>query len=750
MMTYFPNKFIAGTTEYTTMEKHVNAPYFRKKFLFEQGKTAQIRICGLGFYELYINGKNVTKGRLAPYISNPDQALYYDDYDVTEYLSDGENALGVWLGNGMQNAPYGDVWDFDKTDFRSAPKFAMAFCVDGEIVFESDESFLTKPSPITFDDLRAGEHYDARQETPDWNLPSADESGWKNAIFAVTPKGECKVVEAEPILVHGEMKPVSVTKTPKGVYLYDFGENFTGVCRLKISGARGQMVRLTHGEVIIDGELDMRNIVNVCVGLRKDFDQCDEYTLKGEGVEEYTPRFTYHGFQYVAVEGIADEQATLDLLTYEIMYSAVQSRGNFVCSDKVANAIQESIRRSDLSNLFYIPTDCPHREKNGWTGDVALSAEQMLLNFTVEKTFADWLFSVRNAQDERGAIPGIVPTGGWGFEWGAGPNWDDALIELLYQMYRYTGETAAIKDNIAAIEKYLAYMQSKRNADGLFEYGLGDWAQVMLEDCIRTPVEVTDSLKCIDICEKTAMLAELIGKTDLSEKAKAFAETIRQSFKAKYIRDGKLTVEEQTALAYALYYKAAEEYTENMQKQLLDVIARDGDVFIIGVLGARTLFRVLSDMGENDLAYKLITQPKFPSYGFHVLRGATSLFEQFYPLKEGAWQKANGSSHDSLNHHFWGDVSAWFIIYLAGINVAPDFCPNHVTIAPNFIAALQFAEGKFTHTLGEIVSRWERRSDGKICLDITLPEGVEAKLRLPKEYGGEERPLCAGTQQIIL
>ena len=271
-----------------------------------------------------------------------------------------------------------------------------------------------------------------------------------------------------------------------------------------------------------------------------------------------------------------------------------------------------------------------------------------------------------------------------------------------------------------------------------------------MEDCIRTPVEVTDSLKCIDICEKTAMLAELIGKTDLSEKAKAFAETIRQSFKAKYIRDGKLTVEEQTALAYALYYKAAEEYTENMQKQLLDVIARDGDVFIIGVLGARTLFRVLSDMGENDLAYKLITQPKFPSYGFHVLRGATSLFEQFYPLKEGAWQKANGSSHDSLNHHFWGDVSAWFIIYLAGINVAPDFCPNHVTIAPNFIAALQFAEGKFTHTLGEIVSRWERRSDGKICLDITLPEGVEAKLRLPKEYGGEERPLCAGTQQIIL
>ena len=144
-MEYFPKKFIAATTEYTTQETHVNAPYFRKKFFFSKGKTAKIRICGLGFYELYLNGENITKGRLAPYISNPDQALYYDDYDVTEKLLDGENVLGVWLGNGMQNCPYGDVWDFDKASYRSAPKFAMAFFADGELCFESDESFLTKP-----------------------------------------------------------------------------------------------------------------------------------------------------------------------------------------------------------------------------------------------------------------------------------------------------------------------------------------------------------------------------------------------------------------------------------------------------------------------------------------------------------------------------------------------------------------------------------------------------------------------------
>ena len=306
-MEYFPNKFIAATTQFTTKERHVNAPYFRKTFVFKKGKTAKIRICGLGFYELYVNGENVTKGRLAPYISNPDQALYYDDYDITEKLIDGANVLGVWLGNGMQNNEYGDMWEFDKATYRGAPKFALAFYQDEQILFESDESFLTKDSPITFDDLRAGEHYDARLETPNWNLVDVDERGWKHAIFAVTPMGKAKIVEAEPIIVCEEMRPLSVTKTPKGKYLYDFGVNFTGVCRLKIKGECGQEVHLTHGEIVLDGDLDMRNLGFERLSGREAYNQCDWYILKGGEEEIYTPRFTYHGFQYVSVSGITDE-----------------------------------------------------------------------------------------------------------------------------------------------------------------------------------------------------------------------------------------------------------------------------------------------------------------------------------------------------------------------------------------------------------------------------------------------------------
>ena len=746
-MTTFPKNFIAATEAFTTQTAHVNAPYFRKKFAFTLGKKATIRICGLGFYELYINGSNVTKGRLAPYISNPDQALYYDDYDVTKYLVNGENTIGVWLGNGMQNSPYGDVWDFDKASYRSAPKFAMAFYEDGRLFFESDTSFLWKPSPITFDDLRAGEHYDARLEIEGWNLSSLDDADWEKAIPAVTPKGEAKLVEAEPILVHDVLKPIAVTKTPKGLYLYDFGVNFTGVCRLKIRGERGQQIRLKHGEIVINGDLDMRNVSFERFSDREAYTQCDWYTLKGEGEETYTPRFTYHGFQYVSVEGVTDEQATLDLLTFEVMHAAVKKRADFVCSDKVANIIQESTQRSDLSNFFYVPTDCPHREKNGWTGDVALSAEQMLLNFSVEKTLEDWLFSIRKVQNERGAIPGIVPTGGWGFAWGAGPNWDDALFECVYQIYRYSGNSKVIVDNVDAMEKYLWYMSTKTNEDGLFCYGLGDWCQPKTHFQFTTPEELTDSVKCIDICDKTAKMARLIEREDLAVLAETMAKKIRCAFKKKYIKDGRVTVAEQTAVAYVLYYHVADEAREALGRQLLALVKKDG-VFTTGVLGARVLFRVLSDLGEADLAYRLIVQPTFPSYGYHVLRGARTLAESFFEMDGNVWQRKDGEKYDSLNHHFWGDVSAWFISYVAGLKVNPTFDQfDFVEIAPQFISALTFAEARYHHKKGEIVCRWERQGN-EVSLYVRLPKGIHAKLSLPNGYRTEEGLLCADEQTL--
>jgi alpha-L-rhamnosidase len=249
----------------------------------------------------------------------------------------------------------------------------------------------------------------------------------------------------------------------------------------------------------------------------------------------------------------------------------------------------------------------------------------------------------------------------------------------------------------------------------------------------------------MNICEKAAKLARIISEENVAALADGMALEIRENIKAKYIQNGKSTIEEQTALAYILYYNLVEE-KESLQKQLLKIIARDGEVFTTGVLGARTMFRVLSDMGESDLAYKLIVQPKYPSYGYHVLRGATTLPEHFYELKAEGWQQKDGTRHDSLNHHFWGDVSAWLICYVAGLKINPhaDDC-DFVEIAPNFISALTFAEGEFIHKKGKIVSRWERM-EGAIRLRISLPSGIRAKLALSKNYkveGLTKRDDCA-------
>ena len=243
-------------------------------------------------------------------------------------------------------------------------------------------------------------------------------------------------------------------------------------------------------------------------------------------------------------------------------------------------------------------------------------------------------------------------------------------------------------------------------------------------------------------------MARVVGRVDLAVFAEGQAVKIRRDFKEKYIQDGCCIIAEQTAISCILYYHVCDECKKTLQKQLLEVIARDGEVFTTGILGGRVLFRVLSDMGEGNLAYKLITQPRFPSYREHVLRGARTLIENFYELSEG-WQRKDGGKQDSLNHHFWGDVSAWFISYVAGIKVNPDFYDlDEVHISPDFISDLTFAEGRFNHRKGEIVSRWERLADGEICLKLTLPKGVNATMGTPNGYFCKKTDLVFGEQAL--
>ena len=745
----FPLNFIKAGDKFTTIEEHIPAPYFRRTFTADkEAASAELIITGLGYYELYVNGKKITKGPLAPYRSNIDDYIYYDRYDIASVLSAGKNVIGIMLGNGIRNAPGAYIWDFEKARFRGAPITAFSLTVkykdgSGETVV-SDTETLTAPSPVIFDDLHFGEYYDARLEIPGWNMPDFDDSGWSRAVPAEPPRGEARLCGADPITVRSVIKPVSVTKYTDDSYIYDFGVNTAGLCSLRINGTEGQKVLMRYFETFVDGEPYFRNN-------RFDPDdrfQEDEYYCSGKGTEEYTPHFTYHGFRYVLVSGITAEQANSELLTYLEMSSDIKKTGDFRCSDGTVNKIQEATVRSDTSNFFYFPTDCPQREKNGWTADASLSAEQVLLNLSPEKSYKEWMRNIYKALNDRGQLPGIIPTGGWGYHWGNGPAWDNVIVYIPYYTYKYCGDRQMLEELAVPLMRYLNYLFTRLDGEGLIAIGLGDWCQVgLIEDQFKTPLVVTDTILTCDIAEKAAFIYGELGMEAQKQFALSLAERTRDAFRGNLIDKASLTVEggTQTGQAMALFYGM---FTDEEKARALDVLVKyiheADDHFDTGVLGGKVIYRVLAENGYVDLAYKMITRPDYPSYGNWIARGATTLWEAFYP--------ENGRIL-SLNHHFWGDVSAWFYIYLAGMKINPT-CRDttEVDIKPCFAEALSEVSAYHDMPDGKISVSWNRNGS-KITLAIEAAEKLHGKIGLPAGYvfedGDTEKELKSGNYTVI-
>lgn len=742
------DKFICATRQFSSYTDFVASPYFRKTFgLNAKPRKCTVTVTGLGFYDIYVNGKKITKGLLAPYISNPDHIVYYDKYDITQLLVPGKNVLGIQLGNGMQNAPGGQIWDFDRADFRGAPRTAFAIeCEypDGNCdIIEADENVKTAPSPVIFDDLRCGCFYDARKELPGWSEPAFDDSFWDNALSAETPRGEKKLCTADPIQPMRRISPVSVKKctiadyvprndvvkkanplpsTQREGYLYDFGINTAGIETLRIRGQRGQQVDLQFCEYInADGKPDYSNINFYPEG----YSQRDIYILKGSGEEVFEPVFTYHGFRYIFVTGITPEQAVPSLLELAVCSSSVSKNAKFNCSDDTANLLQAMTLNSLMSNFWYFPTDCPHREKNGWTGDAALSCETALMNFKVEKSYREWLCNIRKAQTENGALPGIIPTGGWGYHWGNGPAWDAALTYLPYYTYLLRGDREIAEENATAIFRYCEYLSRKRTKHGTLKFGLGDWCPVTN---VKAPLELTDSITAMSILEKAAWIFEKLELELQKNFCKKLYAEIRKAVRARLIDWGSFTAAGccQTSQAMAIYYNVFDEAEKPAAfKALLKIIERGNSHIDFGILGARVLFRVLADHGEADLAYKMITRRDYPSYGHFIEQGLTALPESFFK---------DGQQPDSLNHHMFGDISAWFIEYIGGIRPNPHRDdPNEILIAPCFIKKLTHASAFYDAPDGRIAVKWERLASG-IKLTIDKNDGISGEIKLPDGY----------------
>ncbi len=707
---YFMKKrYLSASENYATVENPVSAPLFRKTFDYSY-KTARLEICVVGLYRLFVNKKEITKGLLSPYFSNPDQTVFYDEYEIKDLLKEKDNEITVLLGNGFVNSIDGNVWQYENAVYRSAPKFYLGIFDGEKEVITTDETFEVYSSPILFDNYRLGEWYDARLEKDVYKNP-------QKPILADEPKGEYVKNTSTPILIEREIKPVKITKSGEG-YIYDFGEISSGVCKLTINANEGQVIEYQHAEIVNENQLYLDNIIFVGRTNAKYF-QKEIYVCKN-GKQTYVPSFVYHGFRYVYITGITETQATNDLLTFVVFHNYLEKSGTFECDNIYVNKLQQMAINSDVSNIHHFPTDCPQREKNGWTGDINLSVEQFSYNFEIYPILKQYLHILRNSQLSSGAIPCICPTASWGYDWGSGMGWDTIIAILPYELYRFSGNQEVLYENAQTLKNYIKYLDTKFNEKGLLTFGLGDWCEAgSLDVAVATsPIEVSDSLLCVDFYNKSIEIFKEIGDTEEVNNITLKRDNLINNFRKEYVKNGQITVDSQTAEAFALSFGI---YDENEEKtayaHLKRVIEEDGGKMRVGALGGRYLFDVLASHGDVDLALDMMLNEDFPSFLYWINLGSSTLHEAFYEYKEdydGIKRKDDYDYIVSFNHHFWGSISAFFYKNLAGINVVNY---NTVTVSPKFPKNINFVKSTYNKNGNKLEVLWERKQ-GKITLKI--------------------------------
>ncbi len=726
-------KWISATLMQSIHNTEKSAPYFRKTFNIDgRIKRAILTICGLGYYEAYINGRKVTSDVLTPCFSNYDKSSFYNTYDVSGIVDSGKNAIGVILGNGLYDAETKNIWNFETAPWRHHPKFIMQLKItleDGqEVLIKSDNSFkFTNSGPIIFNALRNGEYYDARRELSGWCEADYDDSNWSGALYCLPSGGLLRSEQTPPIKKISEMKPVLVNILD-GKYIFDIGQNISGFARIKMKGKSGQEITIRYGEKLKDdGSLDQSNLdLYVYSG---DF-QTDRYIFKGEGIEEWEARFTYHGFRYVEISGY-DEELSTDNLTAIVVHTAFEVSGSFKCSNELINNIQNCVLWSTITNFHSIPTDCPHREKNGWTGDAQLSAEHTIYNYFAYNSYIRWLDDIVDTQRPNGQICSIVPTGGWGYVGSSGPAWDSALVIIPKLLVQFYNDKRVYRRYYNPIKKYVEYMMSMEH-DGIVEFGLGDWCPpTEIPHRINCSVSITDTAYYYFNLITLSDMALVLGEKQDYNYFKDNAERIKTNFREKFINEDYTMVSHcQTAYACALYFDIADDSQKPEIAKLLNGLVIKSDYHLdCGILGTKYILEALSKNGYPDTAYRIVTQTSYPSWGDCINKGATTFWE--------TWE-----GNASMNHHMFASVGTWFYKYLAGINING----NDIIIDPYFIKEIDFVEASYISIYGEISVSWKREG-ARINISIKIPSGVKAHFQ---NKNHEKSRLKAGISNLLI
>lgn len=710
------------------------APLLRKSISLEEKniKNARLYVSGVGYYEFFINGAHVSDRKLEPGYTHFDKRVLYSTYDVTSMLQHGENVLAAELGNGWLNIQSLSVWEFEKARWRMRPRMIAELRItynDGTVqTIPTDRTWKTNSGACSFNNLYSGEVYDARLVHKGWTTPGFDDKKWMPAIEVEAPAKILTSQQMPPIRVVREVKPVSMRKIDDYTYMYDMGENMTGVCRIQVQGPTGTCVTLAHGELIHDdGTLNQGNIEIYFKreknGLPQHVDpferiQTDTYFLSGNGMETYEPRFTYHGFRYVEVTSTRPLTLTQESLTGLCMHTDVESVGNFACSNEILNKLVEASCNSYLGNLFSIPTDCPQREKNGWTADGYVGMDYGLLFYDGITVYEKWMNDFIDNQRERGDLSGIIPSSGWGYADWIGPVWDAALFIIPNNLYKYYGDTRAIEKMWDTCVRYLQYLET-REKDGKLTYGIGDWVFYKA----KTDTHFTSTAFYWLDNVLMAKFADLTGHDGTKYRAKA--DNLKELINNEWFDAEKKMYANGTQAAQSVGLALGlvpEEHAQAVADNLVRMIRDNGHQLDFGMLGSKFVPAMLVKYGYADDAYKMIIRPEAPSWANWIHRGLTTLPE--------TWVLDKDFKDASLNHAFLGDISAWMMNSLAGINPNPKK-PGFagIIIRPQFIKGISWAKGEYRSVRGLIRSEWKREGN-QIELNIIIPANTEAELQL--------------------
>jgi len=742
------------------------APLFRKEFqIGKQITRARVYVSGLGYYELRLNGQRVGDHVLDPGWTAYKKRVLYSTYDVTDQLTQGRNSLGVMLGNGWFNPLPLRLWgainlrdSLTVGEPRVILQLVADFADGTSQTIVTDESWKVANGPILRNSVYLGEVCEARKEQPGWDKPGFEDSSWQQAVRASEALGPLRAQDAPPIRVTRVLKPVKLTEPKPGVHLFDLGQNFAGWARLRVQGPAGTRVKLRYGELLYpDGTLN--GMTSVCGqikqggpayrydgnGAPKTAWQMEEYILKGTGEEVYTPQFTFHGFRYVEVTGFPG-QPTLSSLEGQRLNSDVPTVGSFTCSNDRLNRIQQMVLWTELSNLFGVESDCPHREKFGYGGDIVAAGEMAMLNFGMSRFYAKAVQDLADAVRPNGGFTETAPFVGISDEGlgdKSGPiGWGTAHPFLLWRLYQYYGDKRLLEENYGPAKRWIALLRSKAQA-GILDNGISDH-----ESLAPKPRALTGTAFYYFNVKLLSRIARALGKEPEAAEADALADTIKAAFNNKFLQrgTGRYDAATQACQAFALYMDLVppEEKDRALSVLVHDIEDTHAGHLTTGIFGTKFMLQALTDSGRADLAFTIATQSTFPGWGFMLESGATTLWEH--------WEFSDNTY--SHNHPMFGSVSEWFYRALAGINPAPDAIGfDKILIRPQPVGDLKWVKASYDSVRGKVISEWTRDGD-RFNLRVRVPVGVAATVILPSKdgtpvtEGGKPVEAAVGVQRL--